>query len=121
MKDSKSKEPLEESQYVIVPGGDETSAGTQKFTVIGMGEYTGTVAKSYSIKPLAADASAFTAEVADEDGYTFRSTGVTLGDDLKVYYGEEKELMKEGKDYRGTYNNNKKISSIPSKEKYTVI
>lgn len=119
VKDSVSKEPLEEDSYTIVYGGDQMSAGTQKFTVIGLGEYTGTVAKSYKIKPLAADASAFTVEL-DQESYSYKKAGVVLGDDLKVFYGDEKELLKEGRDYKVTYSNNKKISTASSKAKYTV-
>ncbi len=130
VKDKTSRETLTENiHYTIVYGGDQTSAGTQKFTVIGMGMYSGTVAKSYKIKPLAVkDESAISLTGIDQDGYLFTAAGVTLGDDLKVIYKcknesgvEEDILLAQGKDYKVSYSNNKKVGDNKAKCRITFL
>ncbi len=121
VKDSKTKAVLDETQYFVVYSTNKVSAGTHKFTVIGMGEYSGTVAKSYKIKPVVSkETSAFTVEGVDPDGYTFDRAGVTLDDDLEVYYSADKVLLTAGRDYKVTYSNNKKVSTDKSKAKYKI-
>ncbi|MCM1091915.1 MAG: pectinesterase family protein [Butyrivibrio sp.] len=123
-KDDKLKEtPLTpDSDYVVVFSGDKTSAGTQKFTVVGMGGYTGSTAKSYKISPLAVKDTAMFAISGLEESYTYKSTGVTL-DGLEVtYIGEASDdsLLQAGKDYKITYSNNKKVSTGTSLAKYSI-
>ncbi|MCM1111866.1 MAG: hypothetical protein NC399_01285 [Muribaculum sp.] len=105
--------------YTIVYYGDKTTAGTQKFTVIGLGAYTGSVTKSYTIRPRTA-----TLDVANQlekDGRvvcTFDSAGVTFDDQITVKDREFDKELEQGRDYKVTYSGNKKAGV--EKAKYTV-
>lgn len=105
--DKVSKQTLNQTDYIIVPCGDQTSAGTQKFTVVGKGLYSGTITKSYKIKPLAVtNPSDFTVGGV-EASYPFVNGGVTVNKLTVSYKGTPLIL---GKDYKVTYSNNKKVS-----------
>lgn len=104
---------------------DAVNAGTVKCTVIGMGKYTGcAVTKTYKIKPaVKKNKNDFTVAALPNNGaYTFESAGVTLGDDLEVYIGEEKpeNKLELGKDYKVAYSNNKKVSTDNKKASYKI-
>lgn len=109
--------------YMVVYPANVTDAGTKKISVVGMGLYTGTVSKSYTIKP-AVNTSGFV-NVEYESGnierikLPYRSTGVTFNDQIKVTYTKDGNtlLLKEGKDYKLTYSGNKKAGS---KAKFTI-
>lgn len=114
--DKASKAPLTEgTDYIIVYGGSTVNAGTVKFTVIGLGYYSGIVAKSYKISPLAVKDGMEVTGVS-EDGYGFTSKGVTIGEDLTVTYKATDDVLTEGKDYKISYSNNKKVGTA----KYTI-
>ncbi len=120
VKDSASKEVLTEGEdYLVLYPENVTDAGSRKFTVVGTGDYTGSVTKSYTIRPLAAAAGSMTAEGVDEEGYEYVRTGVTVGEDLVVRCtadGAAAELT-EGRDYKISYTNNRKAGTA----KYTVV
>ncbi len=123
VKDTKSGEDLKpDEDYIVLYPENITDAGAIKFTVVGMGEYSGSVTKSYKIKPLAAAAGAMKISGVKESGYTFKSGGVTIGEDLTVTCSTESGdiVLTEGRDYKLTYKNNKKVSSTDSRAKYTV-
>ena len=118
VKDKETKQSLKENEdYIILYNGDQKSAGTQKFTVVGLGWYSGTVAKTYKIKPLAVtEINDFKIEGV-EASYPFVSSGVTVGNKLKVSY--KGMPLQAGKDYKVTYSNNKKVSG-KSDAKYKI-
>ncbi|MBQ7973157.1 MAG: hypothetical protein IJ291_06860 [Lachnospiraceae bacterium] len=118
-KTDKNKVLAEGTDYIIEFGNSTVNAGTVKFTVIGIGEYIGTVAKTYKIASIAVkEGITFDADSIDADGYTFVSTGVKIDEDIIVSYGDV-ELV-QGKDYKIVYANNKKVSSAKSKAKFTI-
>ena len=105
--DAKSGIDLEEDQYMIVYPENTTSAGTVKFSVIGLGVYSGCVTKSYKIAPLKTTATVDASGI-NSDGYTFNAKGVRLETGtLVVTVGEE--TLVEGKDYTISYSANKKV------------
>jgi len=107
--------PLKEGEdYEIVYSGSKVNAGTVKFTVIGLGLYSGTVSKSYKIASLAVKDGSIKVTGVDTDGYEFKAKGVTIGDDLTVTYKDE--VLRAGKDYKISYSGNKKVGTA----KYTV-
>ena len=122
--DSKSKAELTENQdYEIIWPANVTNAGTVKFTVVGRGVYSGSISKSYVIKPLAAASGTMKTSDVASGRYEYCSAGVTLGDDLTVTYASPKAgnvILTEGRDYKVTYSGNKKVSTDKSKAKYTV-
>ena len=126
VRDKKTKEILtndkDHTYYEIVYGGDTISAGTVKFSVVGMGDYTGTVSKKYTIKPLKDDSKFYVDPSSIKASYDYNGAGVTLGGDLKVYYGSDAKgkRLYEGTDYRVTYSNNKKLSKTNAPAKYTI-
>ncbi|MDE7270398.1 MAG: hypothetical protein K2N81_07975, partial [Acetatifactor sp.] len=99
----------EHTDYEIVYSGDTVNAGTVKFSVVGIGNYTGTVTKTYKIKPMSDSNQIFVDETDKEAGYAYDSQGVTVGDDIKVYYGSDATgtLLEEGTDYKLSYSRNK--------------
>ncbi|MCM1092274.1 MAG: GBS Bsp-like repeat-containing protein [Butyrivibrio sp.] len=116
--DSSTKEALRENtDYQVIYSGNLTDAGTVKFSVIGMGEYTGTVVKSYKISPLAVK-SGISVKGINTAGYPYSSKGVTIGKDITVSYGAM--VLKEGRDYRISYSGNRKVSTAKSTAKYTI-
>lgn len=106
---------LEEGKdYVVSWSSNTTNAGKVKFTIIGLGLYSGTnVTKSCTIQPIKADESEMIVSGVNEAGYDFVSTGVTI-DDLSVTY--KGTVLEKGKDYKVTYGNNKKAGIA----KYTI-
>ncbi|MDE6699657.1 MAG: hypothetical protein K2K10_01355, partial [Acetatifactor sp.] len=112
VKDKKDKNLnlTEHTDYEIVYSGDTVSAGTVKFSVVGIGNYTGTVTKTYKIKPMSDSSKIFVDDTATKAGYAYDSQGVTPGDDIKVYYGSDATgtLLEEGTDYKLSYSKNKK-------------
>ncbi|MCM1090598.1 MAG: leucine-rich repeat protein [Butyrivibrio sp.] len=120
VKDSKTKEKLiSGTHYIVVWSDDMTNAGKKKFTVMGIGEYTGSVTKSYTIKPMKATQESIEVSGIKNTGYPYQSTGVTVNEDIVVTcrVNGVKVPLYEGKDYKITYSNNKKVGSAA---KYTV-
>lgn len=103
--------------YRIVYPANVTDAGVKKFSVVGMGLYTGTVSKSYTIKPAVDTYGALKVEYVsgsiDNIKLPYRSTGVTFNEKLKITYTQNGDTftLREGKDYKVTYSGNKKIGS----------
>lgn len=97
---------LEENRdYMISAPEDIISAGTKKYTVVGISDRcVGSVTKSYTITPKKAN---FNVEI-DHGGYPYVSTGSTI-DDMVVRDGNR--LLTEGKDYTVSYSNNKKVGT----------
>lgn len=106
---------LDASNYTVTFTGDTTNVGKVKVTVVGVGLYTGSITKTYTIKPnKSADKISITTTI-DTDGYQFESTGTTLDEnDIKVVYNDGSETGKtlnEGSDYKITYKNNKRVGT----------
>lgn len=120
--DAKTKAELTESDYEIIWPANVTDAGTITFTVVGRGAYTGSVKKTYTIKPLVAAEGSVAVSGVNPDGYEFKTSGAVPGDDLVVTYSTSSgdvELL-AGKDYKVTYSNNRKVSTEKRKAGYTV-
>jgi pectin methylesterase-like acyl-CoA thioesterase len=121
---------IEGTDYKVVFSGDTTNAGTVKFTVIGTEDYTGSVTKTCKINAVSTKVNGGTLAVdttkVDAEGYSYKSTGATLGErDVVVTYtpsgeGALAEELTEGVDYKITYSNNKKVSTEKSLAKYTI-
>lgn len=114
-----------ETDYLIVYSGDKTSAGTQKFNVIGMGKYTGSTAKTYKITPLVERDTTKFEITGVESSYSYKSAGVTLDELVVTYKGDklaeaQTETLIAGKDYKISYSNNKKASTDRAPAKYTI-
>lgn len=124
VKDSKDKTKILtlDQDYIIDFGSYSTvNAGSVKFTVIGIGEYTGSILKAYTIKPLAikeAGLITYDASAIDAAGYSYVNGGVKIDEDIIVKYGDT--TLVQGKDYKVTYANNKKISTEKAPAKFTV-
>ncbi|MBD5469786.1 MAG: hypothetical protein HDR19_01340 [Lachnospiraceae bacterium] len=99
--------------YIVVYPENIISAGTVKFTVVGIGDYTGTVTKSYKIKPSAKQASDINVSEPSSGGYTFVSTGVTAYDPSVTL--KDGTWLEKGKDYTLAYSNNKKAGTAKCK------
>ncbi|MBD5520052.1 MAG: hypothetical protein HDR03_02300 [Lachnospiraceae bacterium] len=109
----------EDKDFVIYTASSLNDAGTVKFTVVGMGDYSGTVNKSFKINPAKITSSGKFKVEFDEKDYEFKASGVTV-DNLTVRYlgdaatqaeGDEGVLLTEGVDYKVAYSNNKKVST----------
>ena len=87
--------------------------------IVGLGEYTGTVEKSFVVKTGKA---AMTAELKDKNkGYPSHSAGMTISSNLVVKdTALNNAVLKQGKDHKVTYSNNKKVNNDKSQAKYTV-
>ena len=102
--------PLEEySDYAVIYPKNNINAGKVKFTVVGLGEYFGTVTKTYTIKPRVVKTEEdgdMQVNVEDGDSYSFKNGGVTISDLVVTCDGD---TLIHGKDYKVTYSGNKKI------------
>lgn len=109
-KDTKKESPLEEySDYEVIYPREKINAGVVKFTVVGIGEYSGTVVKSYSILPKTvktADDGDMVVNIDDGEGYPFTGGKVTIPD---LTVSCDGRILTPGKDYLVTYRNNKKV------------
>ena len=112
LKDSDVKDAdgniLKEGQnYTVVYQSDLTNAGTVKLTVVGLGYYTGSVAKSYTIKPNAVTSGMEITGVSSEP-YPYTGLGVTIPAIGVSYQGIP---LEEGRDYKLAYGSNKKVGT----------
>lgn len=101
----------ENRDYYVVYPANVTDAGTVKYTVVGMGEYTGSVTKSYKIAPIKASSEQITVQFTGKgkkDAYAFNAAGVTV-DQLTVTY--QNGVLTAGKDYKVSYSGNKKTGT----------
>ena len=121
------------TDYVITYPANVTDAGAKNVQIIALGDFAGTIAKKFTVKPRAVkketdgliitNAISIKADSA-ADPYIYAATGVSLGDDLNVSYkanasGTEHTLV-PGKDYTVTYKNNKAVSTDTRKATYTI-
>ncbi len=134
-KGDKDKTPLTlGTNYTYAVMGDTTKVGTVKFMVVGMGEYSGMITKSFKIspKPLASDEIEISARCYDEkNGWEYRtdnltavysSAGSTLNR-LTIRYktGEENGKpvfngkLYANRDYKVAYSGNKKVGTGKAK------
>ena len=99
-----------------------TNAGTVQFMLTGMGEYTGTVNKTFKINPLkVSDSSKFAVTFDENKVYEYKASGTTV-DNLSVkYLGEteaqtDDQILRQGVDYKVTYGSNKTVSDAKDAE-----
>ena len=116
--DSKEKTKVLEKgkDFYVVCTSSLKAAGTVKFTVTGMGQYTGSVSKSFKISPLKVTDNAKFSITYDSKAYEYKASGTTL-DNLTVKYlgnttseDDDKTLI-AGEDYKVSYSSNKKVST----------
>ncbi|MCR5508922.1 MAG: hypothetical protein K6F34_09570 [Lachnospiraceae bacterium] len=137
--DTAKASPLtEDTDYKIIWPKDLINAGKKKITLVPVqgSSYTGAVEKTITVKPLKVTADSIgsirvnTAEIKAAS-YPYDPAGVKLSGhegrpNLSVNYvdsGNVSHLLKEGKDYKVSYSNNKKASTAkkPAKFKITFI
>lgn len=109
VKDASTKEVLKENIDYIVTGLEDNkiiNAGMVKFTVTGINGYTGSINKSYKIKPLALEQGMRVKSITGKR-YIYKSTGVTINEDITVTDPSGTVLV-EGTDYKISYSGNKK-------------
>ncbi|MDE7323669.1 MAG: chitobiase/beta-hexosaminidase C-terminal domain-containing protein [Lachnospiraceae bacterium] len=115
---TKDKQQVSADNYYVVMSGDKITAGTQKFTVVGTGIYTGCrVTKSYKIKPCTDIRNLkIDANTVQSKEYVYTRFGAVFEEgDLIVSNNDT--VLEEGKDYKITYSGNKKVTD---KAKYSV-
>ncbi len=110
-------EMTEGVDYYVAYPKNMTDAGTVKYTVVGMGDFTGSVSKSYKISPRKATADQITISFDEpEGGFEFNPAGVSVNKadyNWSVTYkadGTPEELIL-GKDYKVSYSGNKKVGT----------
>ncbi len=116
--DTKDKTKLleEGKDFSVICTSDLTNAGTVKFTVTGMGAYTGSVSKTFKISPRKiTDNEKFSVTFDEEKAYEYKVSGVTVDNLMVKYLGETESadddtVLVEGRDYKVTYSNHKKVS-----------
>ena len=99
-----------------------TNAGTVQFMLTGMGEYTGTVNKTFKISPLkVSDSSKFAVTFDENKEYEYKASGTTV-DNLSVKYLGETDaqtddcILRQGVDYKVSYSSNKTVSDAKDAE-----
>ena len=116
--DAKDKTKIlkEGTDFTVVCTSSLTNAGTVKFTLTGMGAYTGSVAKSFKISPhKVTDSSRFSVTFDEAKTYEYRAAGTEVDGLLVKYLGEteaetDDKILIPGVDYKVTYSNHKKVS-----------
>ena len=116
--DAKDKTKIlkEGTDFTVVCTSSLTNAGTVKFTLTGMGAYTGSVTKSFKISPhKVTDNSRFSVTFDEEKTYEYRAAGTEVDGLLVKYLGEteaetDDKILIPGVDYKVTYSNHKKVS-----------
>ena len=105
--DSKSAKKLVLGENFDVVCNDTSKVGTVKFTVVGIGEYTGSITRSFSVSPLkVTDSKKFDITYDEEAAYSDK--GAKVENLTVVYTGLDEELVL-GKDYKVSYKNNRKL------------
>ena len=101
---------------------NNVNAGNASVTVVGINGYTGTVTKKYAIKPYAGTGYLNGENIGEAD-LTYNPKGVTVGEAIEVTTDLESDIdleLVEGRDYKVTYKNNKKVSTEKSRASLTV-
>ena len=115
---------LAEGTDFVVSYSANVNAGTVKVTVTGIGDYTGTVTKSFKINPDKKDAEIrtyFAGETGDEmiptdekeaaPKFEFQKNGVKPAIIVTAVRGDEEIPLSEGTDYKVSYSGNKKVGT----------
>ena len=117
--DSKDKTKLlkEGTDFTVVCTSSLVNAGTVKFTLTGMGAYTGSVSKTFKISPLkVTDRDRFAVTFDENKAYEYKAAGAAVDDLVVKYLGEtdsdtDDKILIPGVDYKVTYSNHKKVST----------
>ncbi len=127
---SKTAPLTQDTDFIITYPSDVLNAGKKSITVIGKGDYSGSVTKSITIKPLVVKPAdnngsiVVDREKIHKDGYDFKAGGVTIGEDIRVFYqipdGNREWEMEEGIDYKIAYTNNKAVSKAGKPAEYSI-
>lgn len=115
--DSKSKTVLTENvDYVVSYPKNCTDVGAKSVTVTGIGLYTGSVAKKYSIEPTTTGV--VDASELQSKKYNYNGAGVIVADDLVVKDSVSGAILKENVDYKISYSGNKKTGTAKCTVKF---
>lgn len=122
--DAKDKTKIlkEGIDFTVICTSNLTNAGTVKFTLTGMGAYTGSVSKSFKISPhKVTDNSRFSVTFDEEKTYEYRAAGTEVDNLVVKYLGEtdadtDDKTLIPGVDYKVTYSRNKKVSGTKDAE-----
>ena len=129
--DKKKETPLVKGEsYLITYPSDVLNAGKKKITIIGTGLYSGSAAKTITIKPLVVKGTSGNGtidcnqDVVSEKEYHFAAGGVTVGENLELYYKNadvsQTKKLTEGTDYKVAYSNNKAVSKAGKPAEYAI-
>ena len=116
--DAKDKAKIlkEGIDFTVVCTSNLVNAGTVKFTLTGMGAYTGSVSKTFKISPLkVTDRERFSVTFDENRAYEYDASGVAVDNLVVRYLGEtdadtDDKILIQGVDYKVSYTNNKKVS-----------
>ena len=101
---------VEGKHYTVSYKGDRTKAGTFKVTFAGIGAYSGTVTKTFTIQK--ASVQALDVTLPDGDSVFYTKGGVKPKPEVRF----DGVLLTEGTDYTVTYQNNTKAASAEDKK-----
>ncbi|MBQ9865945.1 MAG: hypothetical protein IJM34_02890, partial [Lachnospiraceae bacterium] len=104
----------EGTDYVVSYPSDVINAGSVKVQIIGIGNYTGSVNKSYKIEP--AKNAAVSVKLIPEEGmpagsYSYSKNGVTPAVFVTATVSGNTYVLADGIDYTVKYSNNKKAGT----------
>ncbi|MBR5419765.1 MAG: leucine-rich repeat protein [Lachnospiraceae bacterium] len=105
-----------DADYTVSYIGDTVNAGKVEFAVCGIGDYHGSVTKSYSIRP-AKDAVFLITLVPEEDGslvYSYKKSGVCPEVVVTTRFDGRVYTLKQGTEYTLRYKGNKQIGNAAS-------
>ncbi len=102
---------LPAGSYAVTIPNEVKDAGTVKFMVVGLGDYSGcSVSKSIKIQPMTLDDKTVDITGVPGTGVNYSNTGAVLSELSIKVKGQTKPLV-NGKDYKLSYSNNKKVGT----------
>ncbi|MBD5522477.1 MAG: hypothetical protein HDR03_14845 [Lachnospiraceae bacterium] len=102
---------LPEGSYAVTLPDEVKDAGTVKFMVVGLGDYSGcSVSKSIKIQPKTLDEKAVEITGVPNEGVDYSNTGAVVSD-LSIKVKDKTEPLVNGTDYKLSYSNNKKVGT----------
>lgn len=111
---SASGNELKEGKDYAISYSANVDAGTVKAVISGIGDYCGSVKKSFKILPYAGLKSTVS---TDQASYVYRKNGVKPKLTVMGVVSGNQAVLSEGKDYKVSYSNNKK----PGTGKFKII
>lgn len=110
-------EPALDEDYKVIYDKDMVNAGKHKITVIGLGEHAGinTLTTTIATAPKGVVSAEY---IGEKEAYTYTPVGVSLrSEDIVVSDSHGNDLI-EGRDYKLSYKNNKRVGNATCTVKY---